>query len=300
MKIKSQVDFFAGLMFLVVGGLFAIGAQKYNVGSAARMGPGYFPMLLGILLAVLGAAIIFYATVTSPSHGKDGDKIGSWAWKPIMFVLGANILFGIALGGLPSIKLPAFGLVVGIFVLVAVGGLADKANQPNAMLKGFFLAIPITAVGLTLAKLFPKLQGVIGTMPFLIVCVLLTALAAYAFLTFLLPLIFRGWVGNPKFKKAMLTLAVVGVVYGLYTVFMSAEQGKFASSFTFIAEIEFKIVLAVALIFITPKIASKFGFNDTNAVQLALLIATMCFLSVWAFIDGLRLQIPMWPSFITG
>ncbi len=300
MKIKSQVDFFAGLMFLVVGALFALGATKYNVGSAARMGPGYFPLLLGILLAVLGAGIIFYAMVHNPAHGKTGDKIGVWAWKPICFVLGANVLFGIALGGLPKIGVPVLGLVVGIFVLVSFGGLADKSNPPSAMLKGLFLAIPVTAFGLTLAKLFPKLQGVIGTMPFLIVCVLLSAIAGYAFLSFLLPLIIRRWAGNANFKKAMLGLAVAGIVYGIYTVFMSAEQGKFAASFSFLAEIEFKIVLAVALIFIVPKIASKFGFNDSNAVQLALLISTMSFLSVWAFIDGLRLQIPMWPAFITG
>jgi Tripartite tricarboxylate transporter TctB family len=300
MKIKSQVDFFAGLMFLVVGGLFAIGAQKYNVGSAARMGPGYFPMLLGILLAVLGAAIIFYSMVHNPAHGKDGDKVGSWAWKPIMFVLGANVLFGVALGGLPSFHVPVFGLVIGIFVLVAVGGLADNSNQPTAMLKGFFLAMPITAVGLSLAKLFPKLQAVIGTMPFLIVCVLLTALAAYAFLSFLLPLIFRGFNGSASFKKVMVGFAVVCVVYGLFSVFNSAEQSKFASSFTFIAEIEFKIVLAVALILLIPRLAIKCGVSDSNAIQLGLLISTMCFISVWAFIDGLRLQIPMWPAFITG
>jgi hypothetical protein len=300
MKIKSQVDFFAGLMFLVIGGLFAIGAQKYNVGSAARMGPGYFPMLLGIMLAVLGAAIIFYAMVHQPTHSKDGEKIGAWAWKPIFFVLGANILFGICLGGLPSIKIPAFGLVVGIFILVAVGGLADKSNQPNAMLKAFFLAIPITAVGLTLAKLFPKLQGVIGVAPFLVLCVLLSAIAGYAFLSFLLPLIFRKLDGNATFKKVMMGLAVAGVLYGLYMVATSHEQGKFAASFAFIAEIEFKVMLAVSLILLMPRITTKFGFNDTNAVQLALLISTMCFLSVWAFIDGLRLQIPMWPSFITG
>jgi Tripartite tricarboxylate transporter TctB family len=287
-------------MFLVVGGLFAIGAQKYNVGSAARMGPGYFPMLLGIMLAILGAAIIVYAMAHNPAHGKDGDKIGSWAWKPLFHVLGANVLFGIALGGLPSLKIPAFGLVVGIFVLVAFGGLADKTNQPRAMLKAFFLAMPIAAFGLTVAKLFPKLQGVIGVMPFLVVCVLLSALAGYAFLSFLLPLIFRGFNGNANFKKAMLGVAAAGVVYGLFTVFMSAEQGKFAANFAFIAEIEFKIVLAVSLILLIPRFATKFGFNDSNAVQLALLISTMCFLSVWAFIDGLRLQIPMWPTFITG
>jgi hypothetical protein len=113
-------------------------------------------------------------------------------------------------------------------------------------------------------------------------------------------LIFRGFNGNANFKKAMLGVAAAGVVYGLFTVFMSAEQGKFAANFAFIAEIEFKIVLAVSLILLIPRVATKFGFNDSNAVQLALLISTMCFLSVWAFIDGLRLQIPMWPTFITG
>jgi hypothetical protein len=81
---------------------------------------------------------------------------------------------------------------------------------------------------------------------------------------------------------------------------MSAEQGKFAASFAFFAEIEFKVVLAVSLILLIPKAAAKLGFHDSNAVQLSLLISTMCFLSVWAFIDGLRLQIPMWPAFITG
>jgi hypothetical protein len=252
------------------------------------------------MLAILGAAIIFYAVVHQPAHSKDGDKIGKWAWKPIALVLGANVLFGVALGGLPSIKVPAFGLVIGIFVLVAVGALADKANQPSAMLKAFFLAMPITAVGLTLAKLFPKLQGLMGVMPFLVLCVLLSALVGYAFLSFLLPIIFRKLEGNVTFKKVMLGLAIAGVVYGLYMVMTSAAQGKFAASFAFIAEIEFKIFLAVGLILLVPKLAKKFGFADENAIQLALLISIMCFLSVWAFIDGIRLQIPMWPAFITG
>lgn len=300
MKIKSQKDFFAGLMFLAVGALFAIGATNYNVGNAARMGPGYFPLLLGILLAVLGAGIIFYSMVHNPAHGVEGDKVGSWAWKPIGFVLGANVLFGIALGGLPSIKLPSFGMVFGIFLLVAVGGLADKANQPKAMLQGFFLAIPITAVGLWVAKQFLGLQGLLGVSVFLVICVALTALVIYAFFSFLLPLIFTKWAGNATFKKAMMALAAAVLAYGLYLVGMSADQAKFASSLGFLAEIEFKIVLAVAIIFIAPKVATKMGIHDHNAIQLALLISTMCFLSVWAFIDGLRLQIPMWPAFLTN
>jgi hypothetical protein len=134
MNIKSQRDFFAGIMFLVIGALFAIGAQKYNVGSAARMGPGYFPMLLGILLAVLGAAIIFFSTVKNPAHGKEGDKIGKWAWKPICYVLGANLAFGILLGGLPSIKFPSFGLIVAIYALTFIASKAGEGFKLSSVL----------------------------------------------------------------------------------------------------------------------------------------------------------------------
>lgn len=63
MNIKSQKDFFSGLMFMVLGAAFAWGATKYSIGTGARMGPGYFPLMLGILLAVLGGVITFKALV---------------------------------------------------------------------------------------------------------------------------------------------------------------------------------------------------------------------------------------------
>ena len=53
--IKSQKDFFAGLLFMALGIAFALGARTYNVGTGARMGPGYFPLVLGVVLALLGA-----------------------------------------------------------------------------------------------------------------------------------------------------------------------------------------------------------------------------------------------------
>lgn len=147
MKIKSQKDFFSGLMFLVVGGIFAIGAQKYNVGNAARMGPGYFPMLLGILLAVLGVAIIFYSMVHNPAHGEEGDKIGKWAWKPVCYVLGANLAFGVLLGGLPSIKFPSFGLIAAIYALTLIASLAGEGFK----LRSVLVLATILAVGSYLA-----------------------------------------------------------------------------------------------------------------------------------------------------
>ena len=140
MKIKSQKDFFAGLMFLAVGGGFAWGATTYTVGTGARMGPGYFPLLLGILLAIIGAAIMFKATVIET---QDGDPIGKWAWKQIFFIISANLLFGVLLAGLPSLGIPAMGLIVAIYGLTFVASLAGSQFH----FKGVFLLATILAVG---------------------------------------------------------------------------------------------------------------------------------------------------------
>ena len=123
MNIKSQKDFFSGLLFTAVGVAFAWGATKYSLGTGARMGPGYFPTMLGVLMVVLGGVITFKAMVVET---EDGDKVGSWAWKPLLFIIAANLLFGLMLGGLPSIKFPAFGLIVGIYVLTFVASLAGE------------------------------------------------------------------------------------------------------------------------------------------------------------------------------
>ena len=123
MNIKSQKDFFSGLMFTAVGVAFAWGATKYSLGTGARMGPGYFPTMLGVLMAILGGVITFKSLVVETENG---DKVGSWAWKPLLFIIAANLLFGLMLGGLPSIKFPAFGLIVGIYVLTFVASLAGE------------------------------------------------------------------------------------------------------------------------------------------------------------------------------
>jgi Tripartite tricarboxylate transporter TctB family len=130
MNIKSQKDFFSGLLFVTVGVAFAVGATNYNVGTGARMGPGYFPLMLGVLMAVLGAVIIFKAMVL---EAKDGDKIGPWAWRPLFFVIAANVTFGVMLGGLPAINLPAMGLIVGIYALTFIASLAGEEFNLKAV-----------------------------------------------------------------------------------------------------------------------------------------------------------------------
>ena len=98
MRIKSQKDFFGGLLYVVIGGGFAIGSTNYTIGDSARMGPGYFPLLVGILLAILGAVIMFKSLVVETP---DGDPIGKWAWKPLVYIILANFLFGILLAACP-------------------------------------------------------------------------------------------------------------------------------------------------------------------------------------------------------
>lgn len=127
-------------MFMSIGVAFAWGATTYNVGNGARMGPGYFPLMLGILLAVIGCVITFKATTVET---QDGDKIGKWAWKPLFFILAANFTFGILLGGLPSLGIPAMGLIVGIYALTFIASLAGQEFHA----KSVFVLATVLAVG---------------------------------------------------------------------------------------------------------------------------------------------------------
>ncbi len=154
MNIKSQKDFFSGLMFMGVGIAFAWGASGYTIGNGARMGPGYFPLALGALLAVLGGAITFMALVVETV---DGDKVGKIAWKPLIFIILANVVFGAMIGGLPSLGLPPMGLIIGIYTLTLIASLAgDDFKLTQVLVLATVLAILSYLAFIVLLKLqFP-------------------------------------------------------------------------------------------------------------------------------------------------
>ncbi len=118
------------------------------------MGPGYFPLLLGVILAILGGIIMFKALVV---HTADGEKIGKWAWKPLFLIISANLIFGVMIGGLPSIGLPPMGLIAGIFALTIVASLAgDTFNIKEVLILSVILSIGSYAAFILLLKLqFP-------------------------------------------------------------------------------------------------------------------------------------------------
>ncbi len=140
MRIKSQKTLFSGIMFTSVGAAFALGASNYHVGSAARMGPGYFPLIVGVLLTLLGLVVVASAFA---GPATDGEPVGKIAWKPLGFIIGANLLFGILLAGLRSIGLPAMGLILAIYALVIVACMAGT----NFSIKMSLILATVLAVG---------------------------------------------------------------------------------------------------------------------------------------------------------
>lgn len=115
MKIKSEKDFWSGLMFVATGLGFAWGATGYEFGDSARPGPAYFPFGLGILLALLGALVLF-KSLTLEVDG--GDSVRGWALKPLAVIMGAVALFGFAL--------PRIGLLLALPLLVVLVAMAGS------------------------------------------------------------------------------------------------------------------------------------------------------------------------------
>ena len=113
MRIRNHRDFWSGIMFLVLGVLFVIFSQAYQLGTPARMGPGFFPTMLGVLMALLGAGIAWRAT--APSSGK-GD-LESVGWRELFLVLLAVGVFAAAL--------PYLGMVVSVTLLIAISSFAS-------------------------------------------------------------------------------------------------------------------------------------------------------------------------------
>lgn len=111
--IRNRRDFYAGLMFMVIGGAFTVLAQQYKLGTAAKMGPGYFPTVLGIILFILGAIVLAGALKKKAPI----LKVDTFQFDVLGYILGAIILFGLAL--------PHLGFVVSLAILILISARAS-------------------------------------------------------------------------------------------------------------------------------------------------------------------------------
>lgn len=113
MRIRRPKDFYTAVMFVFFGGAAMILSKDLQIGTAARMGPGYFPFALGALLAALGIGI-FIGTLRVE---REPQEMPSLHFKPLLLVLSAVLLF--------SLLLRPLGLVVSTGLLVVLAGAAS-------------------------------------------------------------------------------------------------------------------------------------------------------------------------------
>jgi vacuolar-type H+-ATPase subunit I/STV1 len=139
-KIPRPKDFYAGLLFVAFGVFAVIIARNYPLGTAARMGPGYFPRLLGILLIVLGTALSLTAL-----RGR-GPPLPGWKWRPVSIVLLSVVAFGLVL--------THAGLVLSTIGLIVLASTASREFRlRESVISGILLAalsVGVFVIGLKL------------------------------------------------------------------------------------------------------------------------------------------------------
>ena len=127
-KIKSQEDFWSGLMFIGFGILAIFIARDYPMGTTMRMGPGYFPTGIGIFLIVLGAII---ATMGLKN---EGEGIGKWGWRAMILLSIGFAIFGWSIDHI--------GFIPALFILIVLAAFAGKVfNFKEVMLESIVLIL---------------------------------------------------------------------------------------------------------------------------------------------------------------
>jgi hypothetical protein len=148
MTIRAPKDFWSGIMFLAFAAVALLAARGYALGSPGRMGPGYFPMILGGILGLLGAILVVRSTVI------ESDGVNRIHVLPL-----AVIALGVCLFGLFIERL---GLVVSLVVVIAVTALASRESRPleiaalAGVLTAFSVGVFVYALRLPL-PLWPNL-----------------------------------------------------------------------------------------------------------------------------------------------
>jgi hypothetical protein len=149
--IRHPKDFWTGVIFIVIGLAAVIIGRDYNMGTAGKMGPAYFPTILGGLLALIGVA----AMVRAFFH--DGEPVGKFAIKETILILTGVLLFGFLVRGA--------GLVVAVFAIIMFSAYASakfKWIPAIALAIGaavFAVVVFVEALGLPIAIFGPWFGG---------------------------------------------------------------------------------------------------------------------------------------------
>ncbi len=125
----DRTDAAAGVVFILFGLFFGVQSFGMELGTAFRMGPGFFPLVLAVVLILFGGLILLNALKASPG----AEAPGAIAWRGLLFILPAPVFFGLTVRGL--------GFVPSIFVTTLIAGLASLKMKP---LNALALALAVT------------------------------------------------------------------------------------------------------------------------------------------------------------
>ena len=134
MHIRNQKDFWAGLLFTAFGLFFSGFGTRYTFGTAARMGPGYFPTVLGVILIIFGVVIALGAL----SPKTEESRVQKFSWATILLVLGSVVLFGLLL--------TRAGLIISLAAVVIVSSYASHEFGWRATLVNTVVLIALCLV----------------------------------------------------------------------------------------------------------------------------------------------------------
>jgi putative tricarboxylic transport membrane protein len=145
-------DVVGGLLIVGIGGLFLLFGRELPVGSSFRMGPGYFPLILSWLMVALGAVMAGLAWRAEHQEG----AFGLVPWRGLVLILGATVLFGLALRGLGLAPV----LVLVVFATAWASRYASwRTSLPLALgIAVFCSALFIKGLGLPLPLMGPWLS----------------------------------------------------------------------------------------------------------------------------------------------
>jgi hypothetical protein len=131
--VRHPKDFWSGLLFIAFGIAAIVIGSNYALGTAARMGPGYFPRILGILLNLLGAVLVLR------SLRLQGSPVPSFKWRPTLIVLGSVVVFGLVV--------QQVGLMLSTIGLIFFASMAStEFRWKEALISGVFFAVLAIAV----------------------------------------------------------------------------------------------------------------------------------------------------------
>ena len=130
MQLRNKQDFWSGVMFVVLGVGFALGATNYSMGTAARMGPGYFPFWLGVCLALLGAVV----SINAMKIKAEETEVERFDFRILFIIIGSVVFAGVVLDVL--------GIYLTVFLLVFLSSFAShQFSWKVAVTVGIFLVL---------------------------------------------------------------------------------------------------------------------------------------------------------------